>query len=57
LKGLRDSYPEITDEEIADEDYLKQKIYRATTTTETMRQLYMTATKLGRQRYLQTRKQ
>jgi hypothetical protein len=25
FKGLRDSYPEITDGEIADEDYLKQR--------------------------------
>jgi hypothetical protein len=40
VKSLRDSYPEITDEEIADELF-KAKIYRATTTTEAMRQ-YMT---------------
>jgi uncharacterized protein (DUF2236 family) len=41
VKSLRDSYPEITDEEIADELF-KAKIYRATLLQQKMRQLYMT---------------
>jgi hypothetical protein len=41
VKSLRDSYPEITDEEIADELF-KAKDLSSATTTEAMRQLYMT---------------
>jgi hypothetical protein len=41
-KSLRDSYPEITDEEIADELFKAKDLSSYATTTEAMRQLYMT---------------
>jgi hypothetical protein len=41
VKSLRDSYPEITDEEIADELF-KAKDLSSYATTTAMRQLYMT---------------
>jgi hypothetical protein len=42
VKSLRDSYPEITDEEIADELFKAKDLSSYATTTEAMRQLYMT---------------
>jgi hypothetical protein len=45
VKSLRDSYPEITDEEIADELFKAKDLSSYATTTEAMRQLYMTQRK------------
>lgn len=42
VKSLRDSYPEITDEEIADELFKAKELSSYATTTEAMRQLFMT---------------
>jgi hypothetical protein len=42
VKSLRDSYPEITDEEIAEELFKAKELSSYATTTEAMRQLFMT---------------
>jgi hypothetical protein len=42
VKNLRDSYPEITDEEIADELFKAKELTSYATTTEAMRQLFIT---------------